>query len=416
MTKTRNKSVSEIVEKYRETYPQAERRVLKSAILKKHPHFNVRTLDRHLKKAFKKSVEQKLSAEKADTGVSNGWVPLPNFRFSPVFEEVFLRNRPPDEAQEVQFPSVAFHWYNYSCYQLIVRLEVRVFLGYKFLGLIDDIKGYYNGKARIIVDPTSGLKDGVFTLPVVCKESELETTIEVKARILDRNDMRKSEYTIINSWTYTPQKKNWFFEPKSFSDEIAENLSSNDGKTSEDNLIIKQALESLRTDFLFLREPTVSEVSFKCNVDPDIVKSFFLTNGLEIKDPKKCKEVYLQVACDIINFAGLICWKETNEKNPLADLWFNRAITDFKPELFKKARKIATGHSALVPHIKAIEKPEKFDSKLPVSKKIARFPNDNLLVFEWSSELNEKYLQIFSVLPSMAQYWQETRAKGLVET
>ena len=51
MSKAKKKPVSDIVEQYREKYPNAERLLLRDAILRKYPELNVRTLDRHLENA-----------------------------------------------------------------------------------------------------------------------------------------------------------------------------------------------------------------------------------------------------------------------------------------------------------------------------------------------------------------------------
>jgi hypothetical protein len=54
-----------------------------------------------------------------------------------------------------------------------------------------------------------------------CARSTEETTIEVRARILDQNDAGKNEYTIIKSWTYNPKEKEWFYEPKAFTEGLS---------------------------------------------------------------------------------------------------------------------------------------------------------------------------------------------------
>lgn len=149
------------------------------------------------------------------------WDPAPDFAFSPKFEAANRRNRKAHEVDDdpAVFPVVPFNWKNHSSYQLIVRLEVRVFLGGRFLSIINDPKGYYNGKAKILVEPGGRLRDGCFTLPPECNKSKEETTIEVQAKIYDQNDPNKKEYLINRSWSYYPKKNNWEYEPKSFSED-----------------------------------------------------------------------------------------------------------------------------------------------------------------------------------------------------
>lgn len=58
MSQRREEDVSKIVQEYRNKFPNAERRVLRDAILQKYqngsPKINIRTLNRHLSKAFNK--------------------------------------------------------------------------------------------------------------------------------------------------------------------------------------------------------------------------------------------------------------------------------------------------------------------------------------------------------------------------
>jgi len=63
MSKRSSRTVSEIIEKYRNKYPQAERKILRRLILLEHKQTNARTLDRHLRKAFsaKKPTEEESS-------------------------------------------------------------------------------------------------------------------------------------------------------------------------------------------------------------------------------------------------------------------------------------------------------------------------------------------------------------------
>jgi hypothetical protein len=237
MAQRRKEDVSKIVEDYRNRFPLAERQALRDAILKKYSSINIRTLNRHLKKAFdKKAPTNKMETQKEPVSFNQehsvlvkGWDPPPDFSFSPNYEEAHRRKREAHEADgadKVQFPQVPFNWHNWSPYQLKVRLEVRVVLGGRNLGLIEDKKGYYNGEAYIPVEPyRGGLRDGCFTLPPDCARSTEETTIEVRARILDQNDSSKNEYTIIRSWTYDPKEKEWFYEPKAFTEDSVNLLS-----------------------------------------------------------------------------------------------------------------------------------------------------------------------------------------------
>jgi hypothetical protein len=55
MSQRQKKRVSEIVEEYRNRFPEAKRQLIRDAILKKHNSISIRTLNRHLKKEFDKA-------------------------------------------------------------------------------------------------------------------------------------------------------------------------------------------------------------------------------------------------------------------------------------------------------------------------------------------------------------------------
>jgi len=72
----RSQRVSEIVEKFRKQYPNTERKALRKLILLQHKGINVRTLDRHLEKAFKRN------ALEQDTALEQKAPSLPDRRVS----------------------------------------------------------------------------------------------------------------------------------------------------------------------------------------------------------------------------------------------------------------------------------------------------------------------------------------------
>jgi len=62
MSLRQSQTVSEIVEKFRRKYTDTERKALRKLILLQHKDINERTLDRHLKKAFKQDTLEKEKA------------------------------------------------------------------------------------------------------------------------------------------------------------------------------------------------------------------------------------------------------------------------------------------------------------------------------------------------------------------
>jgi hypothetical protein len=88
--------------------------------------------------------------------------------------------------------------------------------------LIEDTKGYYNGKAKILAEPGEGLLNGCFTVHEKCASSpDKECTLEVRTTLLDQNDLAKGEYVILKSWTYMRKENVWFYEPKAFTEDFS---------------------------------------------------------------------------------------------------------------------------------------------------------------------------------------------------
>jgi len=120
----------------------------------------------------------------------------------------------------VQLPTVAFNMVNWSPYQLNIRLQIWTFFGGRNLGLINDRKGYYNGKILILTEPEGGgFVNGCFTVPNECVNSTEELSLSLVATLLDRNDPDKSPYKIIGSYTHRRKENDWFYEPTLFIDE-----------------------------------------------------------------------------------------------------------------------------------------------------------------------------------------------------
>lgn len=142
---------------------------------------------------------------------STGWNPLPKVEFN----ITQLRH-----SSRVTLPTVATNLVNWSPYQIGIRLKVWVLLGGRNLGLINDLKGYYNGKRLITVEPDgSGFGHGCFDVPSECVNSKEELSLSFVATIIDRNDPDKSAYKIVGSYTYRRQPNDWSYEPTLFINE-----------------------------------------------------------------------------------------------------------------------------------------------------------------------------------------------------
>lgn len=76
MSLRQKKNVSELVEKCRIKYSQAERKVLRKIIRLENPDINTRTLDRHLRRSFEKAVAEKPKQSEQETAkVATSYMP-----------------------------------------------------------------------------------------------------------------------------------------------------------------------------------------------------------------------------------------------------------------------------------------------------------------------------------------------------
>lgn len=142
---------------------------------------------------------------------TGSWDPAPKLEF-----EVTQQRG----SSKVSLPTVATNLVNWSPYQLCIRLKVWAFLGGLNLGLINDLKGYYNGKRLINVESDGrGFGNGCFSVPSECVNSTEELSLSFVATIFDRNNPDKSPYKIVGSYTHRRKLNDWFYEPTLFIDE-----------------------------------------------------------------------------------------------------------------------------------------------------------------------------------------------------
>jgi hypothetical protein len=136
------------------------------------------------------------------------WDPAPKVKFEVTQQRGF---------SNVQLPSVATNLVNLSPYQLGIRLKVWVFLGGRNLGLVNDLKGYYNGKRQIHAEPDGGgFGNGCFSVPPECVDSNEELSLSFEMTITDKDNPSKSPYRIIGSQTHRRKLNDWFYEPANF--------------------------------------------------------------------------------------------------------------------------------------------------------------------------------------------------------
>jgi hypothetical protein len=117
----------------------------------------------------------------------------------------------------VPFPRVGFNIFNRNDYPIRVRIEVRMILGGRNLGLIQDAKGYYSGKTELGFEPEpDGLANGSFSVSEECAKSDEELTLEVRVTVIDPDN--REHKLLPKSWTYIREKAEWYYEPKAFTE------------------------------------------------------------------------------------------------------------------------------------------------------------------------------------------------------
>jgi hypothetical protein len=163
MSPKRDKTVSNLVEKYTSSNPELKRPIIRRIIIGENPQIfkqnlsNIRKLDRHLRKAFR----DKSKTQTTCLPLKGQWRTRPALKYD-VTQNVLLPNLKLSGVKR-RLPHVGFYIFNPNEYPIKVRLEVRVILGGKNLGLIKDNKGYYNGKTDMPFEPNAGLYNGNFS-------------------------------------------------------------------------------------------------------------------------------------------------------------------------------------------------------------------------------------------------------------
>ena len=88
-----------------------------------------------------------------------------------------------------------------------------------------------------------------------------------------------------------------------------------------------------------------------------------------------------RMAADVINLAGWLCWKKSNEKNSILDLLYKQSIDNASADMIKWAQEIATAFPSLAAKI--------------TSKGI-----------EWPREVIERWKLIYKTEPPMPRSWE----------
>lgn len=104
--------------------------------------------------------------------------------------------------------------FNPNDYPIKVKVEARVILGGKNLGLVRDIKGYYSGETEWNLNPSKGYGNASFDIPAEGVKSMDELNIEICVTVIGPDD--KEHELLPESWTYMRKENDWIAEPRAF--------------------------------------------------------------------------------------------------------------------------------------------------------------------------------------------------------
>lgn len=115
---------------------------------------------------------------------------------------------------------------------------------------------------------------------------------------------------------------------------------------------IKKAIEELRHEFRFFREPTLNEIALKSGcLDIRSLRSFLCTMDWIGESQEETKRVTEQA----INLAGWLRFKEKGELKPNLIALSNEALESASIKTIKKAHVILKNYPDLVPNVEATE-------------------------------------------------------------
>jgi len=157
------------------------------------------------------------------------------------------------------------------------------------------------------------------------------------------------------------------------------------GGTSEKDLekfrikmaTIREALEELRRELRFFREPTFNEVALKSErLDSKILRTGLTLAGWKPQSQEEAK----RTAEEAINLAGWLRFKEKGELNPQLVALSKKAIDAASLDAVGRAQVILKNYPDLVPKV-------------------------DVTTLRWPDETKVKWMQIFGGEPPAPQYW-----------
>jgi hypothetical protein len=142
---------------------------------------------------------------------------------------------------------------------------------------------------------------------------------------------------------------------------------------------VRKALEELRGEFRFFKEPTVKQVACRAGMRPDIVESILyeLAPQTGWAEPQENAEKEAEHA---VNLAGWLLWKQKSENNSRLEELSAEAINNASPDTGRRAKNILKMYPDLVPVVDGTE-------------------------LRWPEETKRNWQQIFGCEPPPPQYW-----------
>jgi hypothetical protein len=140
---------------------------------------------------------------------------------------------------------------------------------------------------------------------------------------------------------------------------------------------VRKALEDLRHEYRFFREPTLNEVAVKSGcLDSEILRIGLSLAGWKSQPHKEAK----RTAEEAINLAGWLWLKEKGELSPLLFTLYKMSIEAASMSVIGKAQAILKNYPDLVPKVSGE-------------------------ALRWPDETKRKWMQLFGVRPPVPPIW-----------
>ncbi|MEM3694315.1 MAG: hypothetical protein QXI39_09890 [Candidatus Bathyarchaeia archaeon] len=151
---------------------------------------------------------------------------------------------------------------------------------------------------------------------------------------------------------------------------------------------VEKAVEKLRFELNFLREPTVKEVAVKVGKTPETVRPILYELAPKIEWREQSDKEAEKEAEEAINLAGWLSWLEKREENYELTKLAQEAMQAAPPQVIKRAKKILQTFPELVPEAKPSFSNNDYQSRIWTSAGINEWPQQTIIT--WKKVFNNE--------------------------